>query len=133
MGLTKEQAAGYRQSCILNVLKETGGVTSGSLASKFGVRRGTIINDIAALRKKGYPIQATSMRTEGGIYQAAFELITIPENTSAVRAAQRSQNANTGGRPADRPAGGYAQNAAGSANSMSAGQGSGNACTNRRR
>lgn len=78
MGLTKDQKAGLRQARILQRISEPGGSTSGSLAKELGVGRTMIINDIKDLRRKGYPIQASSMITEGGMYQAAFELMRPP-------------------------------------------------------
>jgi DeoR/GlpR family transcriptional regulator of sugar metabolism len=82
MGLTKEQTAGYRQSRILQMVSKPGGVTSAKLAEYFKVSRSLIINDIRALRAKGYPIQTSSMVTEGGIYTAVFEMARIPEKSS---------------------------------------------------
>ena len=78
MGLTKEQKAGLRQARILQRISEPGGSTSGSLAKELGVGRAMIINDIKDLRRKGYPIQASSMITEDGMYQAVFELMRPP-------------------------------------------------------
>ena len=78
MGLTKEQKDGYRQSRVLKYISEPGGATGGSLAKIFKVHRGTIVKDIAELRKKGYPIQVSSMVTEDGMYQAVFELMRMP-------------------------------------------------------
>lgn len=79
MGLTKEQAAGYRQSRVLKLIAKPGGATSGKMAGILGVTRGVIINDIKELRKKGYPIQVSSMITEDGMYQANFELMRMPK------------------------------------------------------
>ena len=78
MGLTKEQKDGYRQSRILKYISEPGGATGGKMAKLFKVPRGTIVRDIAELRKKGYPIQVSSMVTEDGMYQAVFELMRMP-------------------------------------------------------
>ena len=78
MGLTKEQKAGLRQARILQRISEPGGSTSGRLAKELGVGRTMIINDIRSLRCKGYPIQVSSMITEDGMYQAAFELMRSP-------------------------------------------------------
>ena len=78
MGLTKEQKAGLRQARILQRISEPGGSTSGSLAKELKVGRTMIINDIKSLRSKGYPIQVSSMKTEDGMYQAAFELMKAP-------------------------------------------------------
>ena len=78
MGLTKDQKAGLRQARILQRISKPGGSTSGSLAKELGVGRTMIINDIKDLRRKGYPIQASSMITEDGMYQAAFELMRPP-------------------------------------------------------
>ena len=86
MGLTKEQKAGLRQARILQRISEPGGSTSGRLAKELGTGRGMIINDIRDLRRKGYPIQVSSMVTEDGMYQAAFELMT---NTPAANAERR--------------------------------------------
>lgn len=82
MGLTKEQTAGYRQSRILQMVSKPGGATSSRLAEHFKVGRGEIINDIRVLRAKGYPIQTSSMVTEGGMYVALFEMPRIPEKSS---------------------------------------------------
>ena len=78
MGLTKDQKAGLRQARILQRISEPGGSTSGSLAKELGVGRTMIINDIKDLRRKGYPIQASSMITEDRMYQAVFELMRPP-------------------------------------------------------
>lgn len=78
MGLTKEQKDSYRQSRVLKCISEPGGATGGKLAKLFNVHRGTIVKDITALRKKGYPIQVSSMVTEDGMYQAVFELMRMP-------------------------------------------------------
>lgn len=82
MGLTKEQAAGYRRSRVLKLISQPGGATSSKMAGILGVTRGVILNDIKELRKKGYPIQVSSMITEGGMYQANFELMRIPRALS---------------------------------------------------
>ena len=76
--MTKEQKDGYRQSRILKYISEPGGATGGKMAKLFKVPRGTIVRDIAELRKKGYPIQVSSMVTEDGMYQAVFELMRMP-------------------------------------------------------
>ena len=78
MGLTKEQNAGLRQARILQRISEPGGSTSGTLAKELKVGRGIILNDIKALRSKGYPIQVSSMVTEDGMYQAALEIMRMP-------------------------------------------------------
>ena len=78
MGLTKEQKAGLRQARILQRISEPGGSTSGTRAKELKVGRGIILNDIKALRSKGYPIQVSSMVTEDGMYQAAFEIMRMP-------------------------------------------------------
>ena len=82
MGLTKEQTASYRQSRVLKLISQPGGATSGTMAGILRTTRGVIINDIKELRKKGYPIQVSSMITEGGMYQANFELMRIPRAPS---------------------------------------------------
>lgn len=82
MGLTKEQTAGYRQSRVLKLIEKPGGATSSEMAKTLGVKRGVIINDIRDLRRKGYPIQASSMKTEDGMYQAMFELMHTPKRSS---------------------------------------------------
>lgn len=79
MGLTKEQATGYRQSKVLKLISRPGGATSGAMAGMLRTTRGVIINDIKELRKKGYPIQVSSMITEDGMYQANFELMRMPK------------------------------------------------------
>ena len=78
MGLTKDQKAGLRQARILQRISEPGRSTSGRLAKELKVGRAMIINDIKELRRKGYPIQASSMVTEDGMYQASFELMKAP-------------------------------------------------------
>ena len=82
MGLTKEQTAGYRQSRILQMVSRPGGATSYELAKHFKVGRGQIIQDVKELRAKRYPIQSSSMTTEGGMYVVRFELTRIPEESS---------------------------------------------------
>lgn len=78
MGLTKEQAAGIRQNKILQFISEPGGSTDNKMAKILETTRGVILNDIRALRKKGYPIQATSMITEDKMYVAVYELMSMP-------------------------------------------------------
>ena len=77
MGLTKQEKAKNmtrRQEFILRRVSEGNGTTGSRLAKEFNVSRGTIMNDIAALRRIGYPIQVSSMITEDGMYQALYEL-----------------------------------------------------------
>lgn len=77
MGLAKGAAgkdAIRRQGLILKRVSEPDGVTGGRLSKELGVARGQIVRDIAALRRKGYPIQVSSMKTEDGMYQAVYEL-----------------------------------------------------------
>ena len=78
MGLTKEQTANYRQSRILKIISEPGEHTGSSLAKKLGTTIGVILKDIGELRRKGYPIQTSSMKAEDGMYQATFELLKMP-------------------------------------------------------
>ena len=82
MGLTKEQEAGYRQSRVLTLISQPGGATSSNMARRLRVTRGVILNDIKELRRKGYPIQVSSMITEDGMYQANFELMRMPMKRS---------------------------------------------------
>lgn len=77
MGLTKAQKAerlNHRRDQILKEVRKPGGATGSQLARTFGVSRGTILNDIAHLRRKGYPIQISSTTEEGGIMVAVYEL-----------------------------------------------------------
>lgn len=74
MGLTKSEQAALRQSEILDMVSQPGGTTGNQIAKRFGVRRGTALKDIAALRHQGYPIQVSSMITEDGMYVAVYEL-----------------------------------------------------------
>lgn len=77
MGKTKEEKASAlatRREAILKCVSQPGGSTGNRMAAKFGVARGTILRDIAALRRKGYPIQVSSMITEDGMYVAVYEL-----------------------------------------------------------
>lgn len=77
MGLTKQEKAEkvtYRRNQIIEKVKVPGGATGAQLAKMFGVSRGTILNDIAHLRRKGYPIQISSTTEESGIMVAVYEL-----------------------------------------------------------
>ena len=85
MGLTKEQAAGIRQHRILELISEPGGASSNRMAKICKTTRGTILNDIKALKRKGYPIQASSMVTEDGMYVAVFEMQRAIRAASAER------------------------------------------------
>ena len=82
MGLTPDQTKGFRQSRILQMVSQPGGATSSRLAEYFRVDRGQIVNDIRDLRAQGYPIQTSSMTTEGGMYMAVFEMPRIPKMSS---------------------------------------------------
>lgn len=84
MGSTREQKNEYRRSRILEIISQPGGSTCSRMAKTFGVTRGVIMSDVRALRAKGHPIQASTMITEEGMYQAVFELMKLPEkNTHA--------------------------------------------------
>ena len=77
MGPTKEEkstALATRRQKILECVSQPGGSTGNRMAAKFGVARGTILKDIAALRRQGYPIQVSSMITEDKMYVAVYEL-----------------------------------------------------------
>ena len=77
MGLTKEEKLAkqtYRREAILKLVSQPNGATGTYMAQKFGVSRGTILKDIAALRKQGYPIQVSSYTEEGGMIVAVYEL-----------------------------------------------------------
>lgn len=63
-----------RRDAILKALQEGQGMTGSYLADKFKVSRGTIMNDIGAIRRMGFPVQVSSMRVEDGMYQAVYEL-----------------------------------------------------------
>ena len=134
MWATEEQINNHRKRCILKLISDPRGVFCDDLVRRFGVPRGTIINDVIALRAKGYPIQTFSVMDERiMMYRTCFQMVKPPGNTSAAFVAQHSQNVNTGGRPAGRQPGGYVPNAVDFANTMSVGQASGSACTNRRK
>lgn len=77
MGLTnrRDQLLGPMQQNILECVSKPGGATAGSMASMLKAKRGTVMREIGILRSKGYPIQATTMITEDGMYQALFELV----------------------------------------------------------
>ena len=51
-----------------------GGASSKKMADKLHTTTGQIVQEVRALRKRGYPIQTSTMVTEGGMYVAAFEL-----------------------------------------------------------
>ena len=72
--INKEAIHRYRQRKILKLLEETGNASSESMAQKFGVSRGRIIQDISELRSQGHPIQTGAMTTENGMYVVTFEL-----------------------------------------------------------
>lgn len=77
MGQTKEEKATkktHRQEAILKYLETHGGVTGNTLSEIHGVTRGTILRDIAELRRKGYPIQVSSHVEESGMLVAVYEL-----------------------------------------------------------
>lgn len=79
MGLAekKDQLLRPRQQKILKCVSMPGGATAGSMAKMCSARRCDIMKEIAILRGKGYPIQATTMVTEDGMYQARFELLQL--------------------------------------------------------
>lgn len=63
-----------RHQAILKLVSQPGGATGSCMAKHFGVTRGTILKDIAALRKQGYPIQVASHTEENGMLAAVYEL-----------------------------------------------------------
>lgn len=77
MGLTKEEKnaqLNHRREAILKLVSQPSGATGTYMAQKFDVSRGTILKDIAALRRQGYPIQVASHTEEGGMIVAVYEL-----------------------------------------------------------
>lgn len=85
MGIDRQK----RLEMIIDILKEENGSTGTRLAKRFAVSRGTILKDIADLRRKGYPIQVSSMIEEDGMMAAWYELPKYLKSTSAASAAQR--------------------------------------------
>lgn len=85
MGISRKERLGM----IIDILKEENGSTGTKLAEKFAVSRGTILKDIADLRRKGYPIQVSSMVEEGGMMVAWYELPRYLQSTSAASAERR--------------------------------------------
>lgn len=85
MGISRKERLGM----IIDILKEENGSTGTKLAEKFAVSRGTILKDIADLRRKGYPIQVSSMVEEGGMMAAWYELPRYLQSTSAASAERR--------------------------------------------
>lgn len=85
MGISRQERLGM----IIDILKDGNGSTGTKLAEKFAVSRGTILKDIADLRRKGYPIQVSSMVEEGGMMAAWYEIPKYLRNTSAVSAERR--------------------------------------------
>ena len=63
-----------RQTEILKMVSAPGGASSKKMADKLHTTTGQIVQEVRALRKRGYPIQTSTMVTEGGMYVAAFEL-----------------------------------------------------------
>ena len=83
MGISRQERLGM----IIDILKDGNGSTGTKLAEKFAVSRGTILKDIADLRRRGYPIQVSSMVEEDGMMAARYE---PPKYlTSAASAARR--------------------------------------------
>jgi len=82
MGIGREQ----RLSEILDIVLKEDGDTGAHLAEMFGVSRGTILNDIAVLRRRGYPIQVSAMVKEDGILSARYEIPRYLKNISAANA-----------------------------------------------
>lgn len=77
MGTTKDEKTASqteRREQILKCVSQPGGSTGNRMAKQFKVARGTILKDIAALRRQGYPIQVSSMTTEDEMYVAVYEL-----------------------------------------------------------
>lgn len=85
MGISRKERLGM----IIDILKEENGSTGTKLAEKFAVSRGTILKDIADLRRKGYPIQVSSMVEEGGMMAARTTLPRYLQSTSAASAERR--------------------------------------------
>lgn len=85
MGISRKERLGM----IIDILKEENGSTGTKLAEKFAVSRGTILKDIADLRRKGYPIQVSAMVEEGGMMAARYELPRYLQSTSAASAERR--------------------------------------------
>lgn len=83
MGISREK----RLNMIIDIMRKENGSTGTKLAETFGVSRGTILKDIADLRRKGYPIQVSSMVEEDGMMAARYELPKYL--TSAASAARR--------------------------------------------
>lgn len=82
MGISKRN----RQNMIIDILKKSDGATGTKLAEKFAVTRGTILRDIAELRRRGYPIQVSSMVEESGTMVAQYEIPRYLKSTSAASA-----------------------------------------------
>lgn len=77
MGSTKKgttEKVSRRHEQILKYVSQAGGATGNHMAEALGVSRGTVLRDIADLRRKGYPIQVSSMVTENGMCVALYEL-----------------------------------------------------------
>ena len=70
----KDYRSHFRQKKILEILSTPGGATSSRLVETLHSSRSQIMRDIRDLRMNGYPIQVSSMKTEGGMYAAVFEL-----------------------------------------------------------
>lgn len=66
--------AKYRREQILQHVDKSGGITGMKLAEMYGVTKGTILKDIAELRRQGYPIQVSSHIEEGGMIVAVYEI-----------------------------------------------------------
>lgn len=82
MGISREK----RLNMIIDIMRKENGSTGTKLAETFGVNRGTILKDIADLRRKGYPIQVSSMVEENGTMAAWYEIPKYLRNTSAASA-----------------------------------------------
>ena len=137
MGQTRQEQAervSRRREVILRHVGRPGGTTGNKLAKMLRVTRGTVLRDIAALRRAGHPIQISSMVQEDGMIVAVYELprYLMPENMSARNAGSLSRNASIGDQSAERPAEEYAPNAAEPASITSAGRAYGAAASGRR-
>lgn len=78
-----------RHRMIIEILTKQNGSTGTKLAEKFAVSRSTILRDIADLRRKGYPIQVSSMVEENGMLAAWYEIPKYLKNIPAASARRR--------------------------------------------
>ncbi len=85
MGIDRQK----RLKMIIDILIEQNGSTGTKLAETFSMSRGTILKDISDLRRKGYPIQVSSMVEENGMLAAWYEIPKYLKSTSAAPAERR--------------------------------------------